>query len=195
MSLEPITLQGQHVCLEPLEMRHFEALLGVSGDPEIWRFMSFGQLSTPERLRGWIESIQHEPEQGLGLPFAIVQRESGQVCGSTSLYQVNPQHRRLELGRTWLGRAFWRTAVNTESKYLLLCHAFEGLGANRVEIKTNSQNFRSQRAIERLGATREGLLRSYSVWSDGSVRDTVMYSIIRSEWPQVKKRLEDLLER
>lgn len=194
MSLEPLTLQGRYVRLEPLGLHHFEALLAVSGEPEIWRFISFGPLTTPERLRAWIESVVDEPERGEGLPFAIVHLETGQVCGSTSLYQFNPRHKRLELGRTWLGTAFWRTAANTETKYLLLRYAFEGLGYHRVEIKTNTQNFRSQKAIERLGAVREGVLRSYSVYDDGSVRDTIMYSIVRSEWTEVKRRLEGLLQ-
>ncbi len=190
---EPVTLAGRHVRLEPLSSAHLADLAPLADDPEIWRFMSFADLRSPAALQGWVQKAQAEQARGEGIAFAVVDAASGQAVGSTSLYDISAPHRRLELGRTWLGKPYRRTALNTEAKRLLLEHCFETLGCHRVQIKTDSRNLRSQAAIERIGAAREGVLRSHMVMPDGFVRDTVMYSIIAAEWPSVRTRLEALL--
>ncbi|MBC8101699.1 MAG: GNAT family N-acetyltransferase [Cytophagales bacterium] len=191
----PVVLEGAHVRLEPLMPGHAAGLAAVSDDPALFQYMSFGNIGRPDLLRAWIESVAREPEAGTGVPFAIVDRAAGAVAGSTSYGDIAGKHRSLEIGRTWLGTAYQRTALNTEAKYLLLRHAFETLGANRVQIKTDSRNFKSQAAIERLGAIREGVLRAHMTLPDGFVRDTVMYSVIAGEWPRVKAGLEDRMNR
>jgi RimJ/RimL family protein N-acetyltransferase len=133
--------------------------------------------------------------RGEGLAFAIIDQGRGEAVGGTTYMDVAMADRRLEIGNTWLGRAAWRTAINTEAKLLLLRHAFETLGCHRVQMKTDARNLRSQAAIERLGAKREGVLRQHLVLPDGFVRDTVMYSVIAAEWPGVKARLQGLLNR
>jgi RimJ/RimL family protein N-acetyltransferase len=133
--------------------------------------------------------------RGQEVAYAVLDLAAGSAVGSTSLYDVSTRHRHLEIGRTWLGRPAWRTAVNTECKLLLLEHCFERLDALRVQLKTDARNLRSQAAIERLGAVREGVLRHHMVMPDGYVRDTVMYSVIAPEWPAVRARLEGLMAR
>lgn len=192
-ALTPVTLEGRRVRLEPLSMQHFEGLLDIIDEPEVWQYLGIGQLNTPPRLEAWIKNVIQEPAEGRGLPFVIIEKTNHQVCGSTSLYQFVPQHKHLELGRTWLGKPYWRTGINTESKYLLLRYAFEGLGCIRVDIKTSTQNLRSQAAIQRLGATKEGVLRAYSLRQDGSISDIIMYSFIHTDWPHLKARLEGML--
>lgn len=172
MSPEPVVLEHQQVRLEPLSMGHLEGLSEFCDDREIWGNMGFAQLDTPERLKKWMGTAIQEFEEGRAIAFAVIEKESGAVCGSSRLYQFVP----LELGRTWLGAPYRGTAVNTECKYLLLSYAFERLGCIRVDIKASVHNLRSQRAIERVGAVREGVLRAYSLRQDGSVSDIVMYS-------------------
>lgn len=191
--LRRVTLEGRHVRLEPLSLTHFEGLRAHCAAAEVWQHMSIGSLEESAALRAWLEQAVGEPERGQGLPFAIVSRETGQAVGSTTLYDFSAEHRRVEVGRTWLGRAVWRTAVNTEAKRLILGHAFEALGLNRVQLKTDARNVRSQAAIARLGAVREGVLRAHMVLPDGYVRDTVMFSITATEWPGVRARLDGLL--
>lgn len=186
--VEPVVLEGRHVRLEPLTQEHAPDLAAVSGDEDIWRYYA-ASLLTLEDMRAWIDVALAQRAAGTSLPIAIVLKETGRAIGSTRYMNIVPQDRGLEIGSTWLGRAFWRTAVNSECKFLLLRHAFEVLGCIRVQIKTDRRNERSRRAIERLGAQFEGILRQHMIVRDGAYRDTAMYSIIDSEWPAVKQKL------
>ena len=188
LDTRPVVLEGRHVRLEPLELRHVEELAAIASEPEIWRYFS-RSLLTPADLRAWIEVALAQQAAGSALPFAIIHKESDRAIGSTRYMNIMPQDRGLEIGSTWLGRDYWRTAVNSECKFLLLRHAFETLGCIRVQIKTDRRNERSRRAIERLGAQFEGILRQHMIVRDGVYRDTAMYSIIDAEWPSVKQRL------
>lgn len=188
--VEPVVLDHTHVRLEPLSMAHYDGLAAVSAEPALFRYMSFGSLADPARLRAWMETTVREPEQGIAVAFAIIDRATGAVAGCTSYCDIAAKHRWVEIGRTWLGTAYQRTALNTECKYLLLRHAFETLGANRVQLKTDARNLPSQAAIERIGARKEGILRAHMVLPEGHIRDTVMYSVIAPEWPEVKAGLE-----
>jgi RimJ/RimL family protein N-acetyltransferase len=195
MPLLPTTLSGRRVRLEPLTQAHAPDLQDVTGEPELWRYMSFGSLADPLKLRAWIDTMIAERQRGDGHAFAIIDLASGRAIGSSSYFDFTDRDRWVEIGRTWVGRPYWRTAVNTECKYLLLQNGFEALNLNRVQLKTDARNLRSQAAISRLGAVREGVLRAHMVMSDGYVRDTVMYSITASEWPAVKAGLEERMLR
>ena len=184
-----------HVRLEPLARRHAADLYEVGRDETIWRYMPRPPLKSLEDTQGWIDEALAVSAGGTQIPFAIIERASNRAVGSTRYLDIRRDDRGLEIGWTWVGTQFQRTAVNTECKYLLLTHAFEDQGAVRVQLKTDLRNERSQRAIERLGAIREGVLRRHMVLWDGFVRDSVYYSIIDSEWPEVKQRLERLLQR
>jgi N-acetyltransferase len=194
MKIRPVTLQGDHVRLEPLTPGHHAALCEVCLDENLWRRMP-RRVRDPEQMREYIASALREQEQGLSLPFATVEVASGRVVGSTRFMNIAMPHRRVEIGSTFIARPWQRTAVNTEAKYLMLGHAFEALGCLRVELKTDSLNERSRAAILRLGATEEGTFRNHMVLDDGRVRHTVYYSIIDSEWPDVRARLRAKLGR
>jgi RimJ/RimL family protein N-acetyltransferase len=146
-------------------------------------------------MRVWVRQLLECQAAGTDLPFAAIHIASGAVAGATRYMEMRPQQRGLEIGGTWYGLEYQRTAINTEAKYLLLCHAFEVLKAIRVQFKADIRNERSWRAIERIGARREGILRNHMILPDGSIRDSVYYSIIEAEWPGVKKRLEEMMER
>lgn len=193
--LTPVTLAGRRVRLEPLAPGHADDLLVAAAAPEIWQHLAWGSLAAPEKLAAWIQGRLAEAAHGLILPFAIVDLDRGRAIGSTSYLDIALRDRRVEIGSTWLSRDSWRTAVNTECKYLLLRHGFETLALERVQLKTDIRNERSQAAIARLGAVREGVLRRHMVRADGSQRDSVMFSIIAEEWPAVKARLETALGR
>ncbi|GHO42804.1 GNAT family N-acetyltransferase [Ktedonospora formicarum] len=194
MQITPITLQGNIVRLEPLQQAH-AADLYAAGDTTIWRYMPDSPGSSPEAMASWIDTAHQAREKGIELPFAIILLQTGQAIGSTRYLDISQQHRGLEIGWTWLSPKVQRTGVNTECKYLLLRHAFEGLGAIRVQLKTDSRNEQSQRAIERIGASREGVLRNHKIMPDGYLRHSVYYSIIESEWPSVKERLQGMMQR
>jgi RimJ/RimL family protein N-acetyltransferase len=192
----PLLLEGNHVRLEPLASDHAPDLFAVAQDEEVWRWLYVGPPATVADLQSWIAVALAGQAGGTDLPFAVIDRASGRAIGSTRYLNVEPAHRHLDIGWTWYGRAFWRTAVNTECKYLLLRHAFEALGCVRVGFTTDLRNARSQQAIERLGATREGVLRKYRIVpKDGYARSSVFYSIVDDEWPTVKARLESRLSR
>lgn len=191
--LERVTFTGNHVHLEPLALAQAEALAAISNDPDLWQYMSSVNLGTPEAMHAWVTANATQPDRGEGLPFVMIDLQSGRVAGSTSLYDVNHRHQRAELGLTWLGKEFQRTALNTEAKLLLLTHAFDTLNFRRVHLKANVQNERSRRAIERIGAQFEGVLRNYSVMPDGTSANIAMYSITREEWPEVKEGLQGRL--
>lgn len=193
--LQPVTLSGALVRLEPLAAHHAVDLAKTTVDPETWRYHGIGDLSTRVALDAYIASVQDEPEAGTGLNFAIVSPD-GRAVGATSLCDVSLAHRRGEIGRTWLAPETRRTGINTEAKYLLLAHAFETLDLRRVQLKTDAQNAVSRRAIERLGATYEGVLRSHMILHNGNPRDTVYYSILAHEWHgAVREKLRALMNR
>jgi len=189
MNLDPVTLEGSHVRLEPLSESHHAALCEVGFDPDLWR-LNPTRVTTPEEMFGYIRSALDAQAAGTALPFATVDRASGKVVGSTRYMNIDVPNRRVEIGATWIAHPWQRTAVNTEAKYLMLRHAFETLACIRVELKTDSLNRRSRNAILRLGAREEGILRNHVITWTGRVRHTVYFSILDSEWPQVKTRLE-----
>ena len=190
--LEPVVLEGAHVRLEPLSHDHFEDLVEVALDPEIWRWTTERALS-PEELRAWIDRALAARATGTAMPFATVALPHGRAIGGTRFATYSAADRRVEIGWTWIGRAWQRTAVNTEAKYLMLRHAFETLGCIRVELRTDVLNDRSRAAILRIGAKEEGILRKHSLTANGRARDTIYYSILDDEWPSVKAGLEGRL--
>jgi len=190
---KPVTLRGAHVILEPLEARHAADLFEAGGDEAIWRFLPRPPLASVSDSREMVADALESAADRTQLPFAIVDRSSGKAVGSTRYLDIRRAHRALEVGWTWLGRRYQRTAVNTESKYLLLSHAFEELGAGRVQFQTDGRNVRSQNAIVRLGAKLEGVLRKDKMLWDGHVRDSVLYSVVDSEWPTVKAQLQHFM--
>jgi N-acetyltransferase len=187
MKVEPFTLEGRWVRLEPLDARHAPDLAEAAQDDEIWRYMP-AVLKTKEEIRAWIAAAQAQQAAGTQLPFAIVDRATGRAIGGTRYLNITPNDRGLEIGWTWLARAAWRTPVNSECKFLLLRHAFETLGCIRVQLKTDGRNERSRQAIERIGGQFEGILRKHMIMPYG-LRDSAFYSIIDDEWPAVKQRL------
>lgn len=191
----PITLEAKHVRLEPLALKHADDLFAASRDAEIWKWLIAPPIQTLDEMRAWIEKAEEQTVAGTQVWFAIIRRADNRAVGVTSYLNISRADRGLEIGGTWLTPEVWRTAINTECKYLLLRHAFESLGCLRVQLKTDERNVRSQRAIERLGAVKEGILRKYQVTHSGYPRNTVMYSIIDTEWPAVKERLEGFLKR
>jgi RimJ/RimL family protein N-acetyltransferase len=193
MDVGPVVLTGRHVRLEPLSKAHVVGLAEIGVGQDFWDFMLYGRMESVDDMRNWVRDIMARGEEGTDLPFAVIHLASGQVAGATRYLNIMPKDRGLEIGGTWYGLEFQRTAVNTECKYLLLRHAFETLGCIRVQLKTDLRNVRSQKAIERLGAVKEGVLRNHMILHDGRYRDSVFYSILNTEWPQVKDRLEAML--
>lgn len=190
MNIEPVTLVGRTIRLVPLSEAHVPGLARVGLDDSIWRFMRYGDVRTEADIRWWVTELLRWQEKGTDLPFAVVLLSSGQPVGCTRYMNIDHQDRSLEIGGTWYGVAYQRSAVNTECKYLLMQYAFENLGCIRVHFKTDLRNERSQRAIERLGAVREGLVRNHMILPDGTIRSSVLYSILAEEWSQVKANLE-----
>lgn len=186
---EPVTLEARHVRLEPLELRHVDPLAEVGLDPEIWRW-SPEPLRTREDMRAYVEAALEARRQGTMLPFATVLRDGDRVVGSTRYGAIDLRNRRVEIGWTWITPAWQRSAVNTEAKLLMLAHAFEVLGCQRVELKTDALNERSRRAIARLGAKQEGIFRKHMVTTTGRIRDSVYFSVVDDEWPAVRAGLE-----
>jgi N-acetyltransferase len=185
VDVQPITLAGRLVRLVPIDVRH-AADLAQAASPELFTYHFPPASLSAEGFRAQIEQIQKRPNS---LPFSIVLVETGQAVGVTCYLDIRAKDRGLEIGFTWLARPYHGSLVNPECKFLLLQHAFEHLGAQRVQLKTDSRNRQSQRAIEKLGAVREGVLRKQMVMPDGYVRDTVMYSITADEWPRVRELL------
>ena len=189
MVVSPIVLEGAHVRLEPLRKAHLAGLAEAGLDEELWKWIPI-PVRTQHEMAAYIDTALGEQERGVALPFAIVEKATGRVIGSTRYGNIDRGHHRVEIGWTWVARDWQRTAVNTEAKYLLLKHAFETLGCMRVEFKTDSLNERSRAAILRLGAREEGIFRNHMITASGRIRHTVYFSIIDSEWPVVKGRLE-----
>ncbi len=192
---QPVLLSGRHVRLEPLAPHHAAALFAASCDPEIWTYLLVPQFASVGEVQKWIDESLTAQAAGQEIPFATVRESDGVPVGTTRFLDIRRAHRTLEIGWTWLAPEARRTPVNTEAKFLMLRHAFEVLGAVRLQLKTDERNARSRAAISRLGAVFEGMLRNYQTYSHGFVRNTAMFSITDAEWPAVKVRLEEMLAR
>jgi RimJ/RimL family protein N-acetyltransferase len=184
-AIEPVVLEGRWVRLEPLSTLHEAALAILAQDDEIGRYMA----SSPAEFLSWLAHIYERAARHEQVPFAIVERATSAVAGFTRYMDIQLAHHSVEIGGTWLGRAWWGTGLNREAKYLMLRHLFEVVGCQRVWLKADRLNTRSQRAIEALGAVREGILRKHMIVGDGRTRDSVIYSIIDDEWPAVRQAL------
>jgi N-acetyltransferase len=193
LQVTPITLEGLYVRLEPLTERHAADLFAAAHDPTMWDYLGYGPFASRADFDAYLQKALAPTRAGDEVAFATIHVGSGKAIGSTRYMAIQPANYGLEIGHTWLDSDHWRTPVNTECKYLLLRHAFESLGAIRVQLKTDLRNVRSQNAIARLGAVREGLLRKHMIVKNGYHRDTVMYSITIDEWPAVKAGLETKL--
>jgi RimJ/RimL family protein N-acetyltransferase len=191
MEVKPVTLEGRVVRLEPLNEKHLPDLFEAAQDDEIWLYMPIARPQTLADVQKWYEATIKGQRDGIFLPFAIIDKATGRAIGSTRYLAIAPQDYSVEIGWTWLNPNYWRSPINTECKYLLLRHAFEELHCIRVWFKTDSRNIRSQNAITRLGAQKEGVLRKHVIVpKDGYQRHSVVFSIIDDEWPQVKAGLE-----
>jgi RimJ/RimL family protein N-acetyltransferase len=192
--IEPVTLVGERVRLEPLAEHHLDDLRRVAFDAAIWRWTIARPLDD-DGLRTWLDQALANADARAEVPFATIDRESDRAVGSSRFMTIVPEHRRLEIGWTWIGRASQRTGRNREAKLLQLTHAFETLGAQRVEFKTHARNDASRTALLGIGATFEGVLRHHTIMPDGSNRDSAFYGIIAPEWPAVRDRLRTSLGR
>jgi len=188
----PVTLEGRHVLLSPMTRERAGAIAAALGqaaaDGAMWE-SKVTTIPRPEGMRAYVDTALAELDAGVSMPFVTVDRASGRTVGSTRCMNIEAPHRRLEIGTTWIGKSFQRTALNTEAKYLMLAHAFETLRCIAVDLRTHEKNLQSRAAIERLGAKLDGLLRNHRIMPDGSVRNTATYSIIDAEWPGVKAAL------
>jgi RimJ/RimL family protein N-acetyltransferase len=192
--VEPVTLEGDHVRLEPLEPRHVEQLTEVGLVPELWRW-TVARVASAADMAAYVDAALAARDEGTEQPYATVDCSSGRVVGSTRYLSIDPAHKRLEIGYTWIAPDWQRSAINTEAKLLMLGHAFDRLGALRVEFKTDALNERSRQALLGIGAIFEGIFRQHMLVSDGRRRDTAWYSVIDSEWPAVREHLVLRLQR
>lgn len=192
MTVAPVTLEGHVVRLEPLTLGHVKALTAIGLEPDLWRWTT-AQVRNADDMRRYVTTALQWQAEGTALPFATVHLGEDRVVGCTRFGNIERANRRAEIGWTWVGQKWQRTAVNTEAKLLMLHHAFETMGCIRVELKTDVLNEVSRRAILRIGAKEEGVLRSHVITESGRVRDTVYYSILQAEWPGVKQALEQKL--
>jgi N-acetyltransferase len=190
--LEPVTLEGKVVRLETMTPGHCDALSEVGLDPEIWR-LTVVNPRTPADMREYMESGLATLRDGTGLPFVTIEKKSNRVVGSTRFGNYDALNHRIEIGWTWIAKPWQRTAINTEAKYLMLSHAFERLGCVRVELKTDVLNEPSRNAMLRIGAREEGVLRKHTLMWTGRYRDSIYYSVLDDEWPEVKSRVERLM--
>lgn len=189
MSPNRTTLAGQHALLVPLTQDHLNGLASAASDGQLWELF-FTSVPAPDSMTIWFDKAMEQQEKGLAIPFTVFDQTLNKIIGSTRYCNIDNANKRLEIGYTWYAQSYQRSAINTECKLLLLTHAFEVLECNAVEFRTDWFNQRSQKAIERLGAKRDGVLRSHMILPDGRVRDTVVYSILKHEWPGVKANLE-----
>lgn len=190
--LFPVTLEGQSVRLELLSMNHLEDLWACGQDERIWQFMTI-PMKTREDMVNFIRTALANWEDEKELPFAIIDKQTNRAIGSTRFLNISYKDKGLEIGFTWLTPSVWKTAVNTECKWLLLRYCFEQLGCIRVQLKTDLRNVNSQRAIARIGGVKEGILRNHMVLPSGYLRDTVFFSILDSEWAQANRKLTQIL--
>ena len=191
--VEPVTLRDRGVRLEPLALTHEAGLAAAAADGELWK-LRITSVPEPQETRSYIEAALLGREQGHRFAFAVLDDDSGKVLGTTSYHDIVPAIRRLEIGYTWYAKSMQRTHVNTSAKLLMMAHAFGTLGCHVVGWRTDNFNFASQRAIERLGAKKDGVLRGHALRRDGTIRDTVMYSMRSGEWPEARAQLLYLLE-
>jgi len=189
MNISPVTLRGKFVQLVPLEPAHIQELARIGSKPEIWKYMRYGLIESESQMSAWVNELLKLQEAGTDLPFTVFHLPSGRIAGATRYLNISQANHAVEIGGTWYGFEFQRTVVNTETKYLLLKYALEDLHCIRVQFKADLSNVRSQKAIERLGAVREGVLRDHMILPDGRVRSSVIYSILSDEWPAIKIRL------
>lgn len=190
MKIHSITLTGKAVALVPLGLAHVPDLTAAGQNKAIWTFMRYGEVDTEERMMDFVKHLLALQAAGTDLPFAVTYLPAnGLAVGTTRYLNIEPANQSVEIGGTWYGVDYQRTMVNTEAKFLLLRHAFETLGCIRVQFKADLRNERSQRAIERIGAVREGVIRDHIILPDGVVRSSVIFSILKREWPDVKQRL------
>jgi RimJ/RimL family protein N-acetyltransferase len=192
--VEPVTLKGVHATLEPVAHKHEEALQRAAADGELWRLW-YTSVAAPEKMRDYIATALDARERLGAMPFVVRENATAEIVGCTRYFNVDAPNRRLEIGHTWYAARVQRTAINTECKLLLLTHAFEKLRCIAVEFRTHWFNHASRAAIARLGAKQDAVLRNHQISPDGSYRDTVVFSIIESEWPAVKRHLMFQLER
>ena len=189
MDIKPVILTGRHVRLEPLAFSHVPDLFAGGTDPGIWQYIPYSPVHTEADMRAWVDDLLARQARGNDLPFAVVHQATGRAIGATRYMDIQRANRGLEIGGTWYAPEHQRTAANTEAKLLLLTYAFEVLGCIRVQLKTDERNVRSQRAIERIGALKEGTLRHSVIMPDGFRRNSVYYSVLEAEWPAVKEKL------
>lgn len=188
MEIEPIVLEGEFVRLEPLKLNHFDELCEIGLDEEIWRW-SPAAIESPEDMKRYIETALDEQKREISLPFATVEKSSNKIIGSTRFGNIDVKNKRVEIGWTWIAKNWQRTFINTEAKLLMLTHAFETWKCVRVELKTDALNEKSKSAILRIGAKQEGILRQHIITKKGRLRDTVYFSILDSEWLDIKSNL------
>ena len=192
--VQPVTLRSNGLRLEPLALAHEDGLAAAAADGQLWR-LRVTSVPEPQETRAYIETALQMREQGNRFAFAVIDEATGRVLGSTSFHDIIPAVRRVEIGYTWYARSVQRSHVNTTCKLLMLGHAFDQLGCHVVGWRTDNFNFASQRAIERLGAQKDGVIRGHALRRDGTIRDTVMYSLRAGEWPEVKAQLIYLLDK
>lgn len=193
--IERVTLQGKYVRLEPISEAHIDGLAEIGIGHEFWKFMLYGAMNTKDDFRFFVTDLLEKEKAGTDLPFVAIHLPSGKIAGCTRYLNIMPKDKGLEVGGTWYGLDFQRTPVNTECKYLLFSHAFETLKCIRLQLKTDSLNTRSQTAIERIGAKKEGILRNHMITPEGRIRHSVFYSVIDTEWEDVKKRLKEMMKK
>lgn len=185
-------LENENVLLKPMDRGDVAGIFAAAYYLEIWPYLPI-TVESEEDVEKYVASALLAKQQEKEFPFVIIDPKTSAIIGSTKFMDIDVKHKRLEIGFTWLTPSYWRTAVNTNCKYLLLQYAFETLGSQRVQIKTDHENLRSQKAIERIGAIKEGVLRNHMIRKDGTTRHTVMYSITKEDWPDIKVHLETLL--
>jgi RimJ/RimL family protein N-acetyltransferase len=191
--IEPVILRGTRAVLEPLAPEHLQAVRAAAADGALWRLW-YTSVPAPEATQAWLDKALEVRDRFGGMTFVVRDATTSEIVGSTRYFNVDAANRRLEIGHTWYAKRAQRTAINTECKLLLLTHAFETLACIAVEFRTHWFNHASRRAIERLGAKQDGVLRNHQLLPDGSRRDTVVFSIVEGEWPAVKTHLRFLLD-
>ena len=192
--LRPVTLEGKLIRLEPLTKWHAPDLLKAARDESIWKYMFYGNLAEPQYMNQFISKAISLRDAGTDLPFAVIHKATDQAIGCTRFRDICLKHFKLEIGGTWYASEYQRIGVNLESKYLLMRHAFETFGILRVQFKTDIRNLRSRQSLEKMGAVPEGILRRSAIMPDGVIRDTLIYSILDTEWDTVKQGLERRME-
>ncbi|MBY0121508.1 GNAT family N-acetyltransferase [Bacillus sp. S/N-304-OC-R1] len=190
--MKNIKLENNVICIRVMEESDTEELIKATQDQQIWKHMTKHIKSEKDAIQ-YIQQALLLKDQGIEIPFVMIDQQSNKIIGSTRFLDIHLEHKCLEIGSTWLVPSYWRTPANTNCKFLLLRYCFETMGLHRVQLKTDHENFRSQKAIERIGAKKEGILRNHMIRPDGTIRHTVMYSITNEGWPKVKAHLQQLM--